>query len=88
MALTLFEPAPAAFHPRLPPSLPDPPGRSQASLEDITLVLKQAKHRRLARVGQRMWEQLATAILAGGCYHHADQVPLDAGAGPATPPAA
>jgi transposase len=30
----------------------------QAYQEDITLLLQQAKHRRLADVGQRMWEQL------------------------------
>lgn len=27
-------------------------------MEDITLLLKQAKHRRLACVGQRIWQQL------------------------------
>jgi len=37
---------------------PTPQAAQQATLEDITLVLKQAKHRRLARVGQRIWEQL------------------------------
>jgi transposase len=37
---------------------PTPQAAAQASLEDLTLLLQQAKHRRLARVGQRMWEHL------------------------------
>jgi hypothetical protein len=37
---------------------PSPQAAEQASLEDITLLLKQAKHRRLACVGQRIWQQL------------------------------
>jgi hypothetical protein len=59
VALTLFEPAPAACQRSLsskPTRLPRLP--SKLRLQEITLVLQQAKHRRLARVGQRIWEQL------------------------------
>jgi hypothetical protein len=58
VALTLFSklhrPATLAFL----QAYPTPQAAAQASQEDLILVLKQAKHRRLARVGQRMWEQL------------------------------
>jgi transposase len=58
VALTLFskvqQPSTLAFL----QAYPTPQAAEQASLEAITLVLKQAKHRRLARVSQRMWEQL------------------------------
>jgi hypothetical protein len=37
---------------------PTPQAAEQASLEDITLVLKQAKHRRLAGTGEHIWGQL------------------------------
>jgi transposase len=58
VALTLFsklqQPSTLAFL----QAYPTPQAAQQASMEAITLVLKQAKHRRLARVGQRIWEQL------------------------------
>jgi transposase len=58
VALTLFSklhrPSTLAFL----QAYPTPQAAQQASLEALTLVLKQAKHRRLARVGQRIWEQL------------------------------
>ena len=58
VALTLFSklqrPATLTFL----EAYPTPQAAAQASLEDITQVLQQAKHRRLARVGQRIWEQL------------------------------
>src|SRR5690242_20527003 len=58
VALTLFSklqrPASLAFL----QAYPTPQAAQQASLEEITQVLQQAKHRRLARVGQRIWEQL------------------------------
>jgi len=66
---------------------PTPQAAEQASLEDLLLLLKQAKHRRLARVGQRIWEQLRQPSDAAGCHHHTGQVALDADAGPATPSA-
>jgi hypothetical protein len=58
LALTLFSklqrPSTLAFL----QAYPTPQAAAQASRQDITLVLKQAKHRRLARVGQRLWEHL------------------------------
>jgi transposase len=58
VALTLFSklqrPATLAFL----QAYPTPQVAQQASLEEITLLLKQAKHRRLAHVGLRIWEQL------------------------------
>jgi transposase len=58
MALTLFsklqQPSTLAFL----QAYPTPQAAAQASLEEITLLLKQARHRRLAHVIQRIWEQL------------------------------
>jgi hypothetical protein len=58
MALTLFsklqQPSTLAFL----QAYPTPQAAAQASLEEITLLLKQARHRRLAHVSQRIWEQL------------------------------
>ena len=58
VALTLFRklqrPSTLAFL----QAYPTPQAAAQASLEDLLLLLKQAKHRRLARVGQRIWERL------------------------------
>ena len=54
---------------------PTPQAAAQASLEAITSVLQQARHRRLARVGQRIWEQLRQPSDAAGCHHHAGPRP-------------
>jgi hypothetical protein len=88
VALTLFEPAPAAFHFSLPPSLPDPSGRSTSlpGRRDPAAPAGQASAPgpcRPADLGAA-----PSALDAAECHHHADQVPLDAGVGPATPPAA
>src|SRR5262249_5024839 len=57
-ALTLFsklqQPSTLAFL----LAYPSPQAAEQATQEEITLLLKQAKHRRLACVGQRIWQQL------------------------------
>jgi transposase len=58
VALTLFsklqQPSTLAFL----QAYPTPQAAAQVSLEDLLLLLKQTKHRRMACVGQRMWEQL------------------------------
>jgi hypothetical protein len=83
VALTLFRqvqrPSTLAFL----QAYPTPQAAQYASLEDLTLILQQAKHRRLAHVGQRMWEHLRQPSDAAGWHHHAGQITLDAGAGPA-----
>jgi hypothetical protein len=87
VALTLFsklqQPSTLAFL----QAYPTPQAAEQASLEAITQVLKQAKHRRLAGISQRMWEQLRQPSLQADAITTRTRIALDAGVGPATPPA-
>jgi hypothetical protein len=75
VALTLFEPAPTACHVSLPPSLPDPPGRS-TSLPGRPDPASQAGKASAPGARRPAYRGAApAAFLAGGYYYHADPRP-------------